>query len=91
VVRGEKDKRRIATETPGALSAGRAIQHGASLSAKRAAEVAPPGWSCFLTQSVEAIENKEVVFLRVQKSAKKCKRVRKNLKRKDLNTVASDE
>jgi len=36
---------------------------------------------CFLTQSVETIENKGVVFF---VSAKMCKRVRKNMKRKGI-------
>jgi hypothetical protein len=39
------------------------------------------GWLCFLTQSVETIENKRVEFF---VSAKKCKRVWKKLKRKGI-------
>jgi len=38
----------------------------------------------FLTQSVEAIENKSVEFL---EGAKKYKRVRKSMKRKNLNEM----
>ncbi len=52
----------------------------------RAAGYPHPG--CFLAKSAEAIEKKRVEFLW---SAKKCKRVRKNVKRKNLSIVASDE
>ncbi len=41
-----------------------------------------------MTQSAESLENKRVEFLM---GAKKCKRVRKNMKRKNLNMVARDE
>jgi hypothetical protein len=44
----------------------------------------PPTPDGFFSQSAESFENKRVEFLQ---SAKMCKRVRKNVKRKDLNTV----
>jgi hypothetical protein len=47
-----------------------------------------PTPSGFSTQSAESLEKKRVEFCT---GAKKCRRVRKNLKRKKLNTVASDE
>jgi hypothetical protein len=42
----------------------------------------------FFAKSAESLENKRVEFFG---SAKKCKRVRKNVKKKNLNIVASDE
>jgi len=47
-----------------------------------------PTPGCFCAKSAESLENKRVAFLM---SAKKRKRVRKNVKRKNLSTVASGD